>query len=393
MRKSKTLYLLSATFPYGSRETFLEAEIKYLSSVFQRIVIIPLAGNIKNRREIPSNCIALNPIIENRFKQYLHLFSLKGFRLFVGDFFKKRVWCNKQRLKSWSIAYILFNNYICSKQIKIMLRELASDDVVYSYWGKGGCYLAPILKGKAKIVSRFHGEWDLWEESSGNYAPVRNIVANSLSLAVFISLKGEIYFKQRYNCPTLVSRLGTINSGNISEKSSDGVLRIVSCSSVYQLKRVPLIYQAIQLIEDIPIEWTHIGGGVDFEKLKIQVKTTRDNVSIRLLGEVPNKEVLNYYKNEPVDLFINVSANEGVPVSIMEAISYNIPVIATDVGSSSEIVTPETGLLISANPTFIEIKKAILKVASLSIIPRLFWEKNYNADINYRLFAKTLFEL
>ena len=42
----------------------------------------------------------------------------------------------------------------------------------------------------------------------------------------------------------------------------------------------------------------------------------------------------------------------------MEEISYNIPVIATDVGSSSEIVTPETGLLISANPTLIEIKKA-----------------------------------
>ena len=45
----------------------------------------------------------------------------------------------------------------------------------------------------------------------------------------------------------------------------------------------------------------------------------------------------------PVDLFLTVSANEGIPVSIMEAQSFGIPVIATDVGGISEIVNNVNG--------------------------------------------------
>lgn len=55
------------------------------------------------------------------------------------------------------------------------------------------------------------------------------------------------------------------------------------------------------------------------------------------------------YSEHPVDVFINLSTNEGVPVSIMEAISFDIPIVATDVGGTSEIVTDETGILVSSN--------------------------------------------
>ena len=94
-----------------------------------------------------------------------------------------------------------------------------------------------------------------------------------------------------------------------------------------------------------------------------------------------------------MDMFINVSANEGVPVSIMEAISYDIPVVATNVGGTSEVVTPETGLLLSSNPSPKEIKEAMLKINTLNLSPREFWARNYNADVNYRSFAQMLSEL
>ncbi|NMC40567.1 MAG: glycosyltransferase, partial [Bacteroidales bacterium] len=44
--------------------------------------------------------------------------------------------------------------------------------------------------------------------------------------------------------------------------------------------------------------------------------------------------------------FINVSSSEGVPVSVMEALSFGIPVIATDAGGTSEIVNNTNGRLI-----------------------------------------------
>ena len=46
------------------------------------------------------------------------------------------------------------------------------------------------------------------------------------------------------------------------------------------------------------------------------------------------------------DLFVNMSLSEGIPVSIMEAISFGIPIIATNVGGNAEIVNDETGVLI-----------------------------------------------
>lgn len=393
MDNNRTLYLLTATFPYGTKENFLEIEIDYLCKFFDKVVIIPLIGSTSAVRRVPVNCIVELPIINNKLTQYLHLFSLKSASVFFKDFFLNKVFINKERLKTWFIAYVLTNNYLQSQQVKTMMKNIRSNDVVYSYWGKGGCYLAPIYKGKALFVSRFHGEWDLWEESSGNYAPIRKSVVEALKLAIFISKKGELYFKERYLCPTVVSRLGCINPNLIAAKSRDGVIRIVSCSSVYPLKRVPLIFNALQLIKDREIIWTHIGGGVDFEKLEKIVAFTNKNIHVKLLGQLSNPEVLNYYASNPVDVFINVSTNEGIPVSIMEAISYNIPVIGTNVGGTSEIVTHETGILLSPNPSLNEIKEAILKINSLNMEPRAFWKKYYNAEDNYSVFAKILLDL
>ena len=52
-----------------------------------------------------------------------------------------------------------------------------------------------------------------------------------------------------------------------------------------------------------------------------------------------------------IDIFINLSTTEGLPVSIMEAMSYGIPVIATNVGGTSEIVDNESGILIDIDFT------------------------------------------
>jgi glycosyltransferase involved in cell wall biosynthesis len=47
------------------------------------------------------------------------------------------------------------------------------------------------------------------------------------------------------------------------------------------------------------------------------------------------------------DIFINPSYSEGLPISILEAGAVGLPVIATDVGGTKELIFPhQTGLLI-----------------------------------------------
>lgn len=126
------------------------------------------------------------------------------------------------------------------------------------------------------------------------------------------------------------------------------------------------------------------------------------NSSVRcfLPGQLAPPEIFNFYKSMPVDLFLTVSANEGIPVSIMEAQSFGIPVIATAVGGIPEIVNNINGLLLSANPSPLEIAEAIFKAFSEKEIwgkkrmySRRNWEENYNAEKNYNAFAAELLSL
>lgn len=68
------------------------------------------------------------------------------------------------------------------------------------------------------------------------------------------------------------------------------------------------------------------------------------------MGFIPNENVQEFYATHTVGAFLNVSESEGVPVSIMEAQSYGIPVIATDVGGTAEIVHDrQNGVLLDSD--------------------------------------------
>ena len=61
-----------------------------------------------------------------------------------------------------------------------------------------------------------------------------------------------------------------------------------------------------------------------------------------------------------LDGLINVSESEGLPVSMMEAQMAGLPVIGTDVGGVSEIVRPDTGILLPKDFTQDQFDAAVL---------------------------------
>ncbi|MEG1497600.1 MAG: glycosyltransferase, partial [Clostridiales bacterium] len=94
--------------------------------------------------------------------------------------------------------------------------------------------------------------------------------------------------------------------------------------------------------------------------------------------------------------------SEGIPVSIMEAISFGIPVIATDVGGVNEIVyNDQNGILLDKDFSDNQLIEAINKFAFMPNDEYLkyrdnarnIWEKNYDAEKNYTEFLNEISRL
>jgi colanic acid/amylovoran biosynthesis glycosyltransferase len=195
----------------------------------------------------------------------------------------------------------------------------------------------------------------------------------------------------------IVSRLGIINNLPRPKHSNDKIFRIVSCSSVIALKRIDCLIKALQLIDDLAIEWTHIGSGDLFDTINDLAKITlcyKKNIRYIFKGFMENNKILNFYSNNYIDVFINASSTEGLPVSIMEAFSFGIPAIAPNTGGINEIVNERNGILLEVNPAPEIISSAIKKIAALPESEKfklrenayLTWKEKFHAEKNYNDF-------
>jgi glycosyltransferase involved in cell wall biosynthesis len=196
-----------------------------------------------------------------------------------------------------------------------------------------------------------------------------------------------------------VYRLGVPVHTDITPASGDGVLRIVSCSWLIPRKRVHLIIQSLQAYLEtaqVRVEWVHIGDGYLKKKLeKYAAKAfSKKNIIYAFKGYMENEEIFEYYRTHSVDLFMHVSSSEGVPVSIMEALSFGIPVLASNSGGVAEIVDEHNGHLVDLSAGPEDIAECI---GTLSLfrdpetrkrIKTILYE-TYSAEKNYPEFIRT----
>jgi glycosyltransferase involved in cell wall biosynthesis len=309
------------------------------------------------------------------------------------------VWHRRTHVK-WPALYhsILFG--ISLSQSPTLRSALDDDEVettVYSFWGLGPALCIPWLPSRIhRVVVRLCG-YDLYEERSG-YIPLRPVVLGDADAVLSVSQHGRDYLVDRY--PWLradrvhASRLGTTDAGLPVDRDRGTGFVIVSCSAVIPLKRVERILDALPLVTSRPLTWVHLGGGEGLQNLRDRVAAASTDATIDLRGFVSHSDVVEFYQQNQVDLFLNVSTTEGIPVSVMEAMSFGIPIVATDVGGTSEIVGADKGSGVLIAPDFrdTDLAAAIDSVLQHreSYDPRRAWELLSDADQNARLAAQLI---
>lgn len=86
-----------------------------------------------------------------------------------------------------------------------------------------------------------------------------------------------------------------------------------------------------------------VGDGNYRRELELSCQWLINSGKITFYGE--RKDVIDIL--EESDIFVNPSYSEGLPTSVMEAASVGLPIVATDVGGTNEIISNmESGLLI-----------------------------------------------
>jgi glycosyltransferase involved in cell wall biosynthesis len=194
--------------------------------------------------------------------------------------------------------------------------------------------------------------------------------------------------------------LGVPLEASLSKPSPSGRVHVVSVSFCLPVKRIERIIDGVATFArenpGVTVKWTHVGGGPLLDDTRALAKSRLDgqkNLSFEFMGYVPHENVRSVFLDEPVDVLINTSESEGTPVSMMEAMSAGVPVVAPDVGGISYVVSTRCGALMSSSPNGREIAAAIARVALGSERDELRWnardviEKRFDASRNYRSFV------
>ncbi|NUU97733.1 glycosyltransferase [Marinitoga sp. 1138] len=401
--KKPTMFLFTIKFPYDKGEEFLENEIPIISKYFD-IIIVPYNKG-KEIRRIPKNVKVDDFFAEIKSKKNILFYGIMKNRYIIKEFIDSKNIYFYKSIKYFGLEEIFkkwFEQY----------KNISSNIIFYSYWMTEAAYALGKLRRKLSqrniLISRAH-RFDLYEYLyKGNYLPLRKKILKNIDKVFCVSENGKNYLLKKYPQYTEkieISRLGVMPQNKTNEPSKDGNLRIVTCSYLKPVKRVHLVIDALSILSKKikkNIIWTHIGDGPLEEELKSRAqKLDSANIFYKFSGRMENKDVQKYYRENPIDLFLNVSESEGLPVSIMEALSFGIPVMATAVGGTPELVDDKVGKLLPADLTpdilaesikeFINLSDEEIELKRKNALKR--WNEKVNAIKNYEDFSKRILEL
>ena len=411
----KKLFLVTTGFPYPAKsmETYLETETQYYDS-FGEVNIISLGvrrRTLEEKRTINCACkVKVFPIIFSSKLAYI----INGISAFYDrNFYREILELQKNRRLNFKrlIRLIIYISRSHSdvrkikKTLNLNKKKPVKDAIIYCYRFEYQPYVALLLAkyfDNPTLITRAH-RYDLYEErNSDHYIPARRLLLSEFRKVYLISKDGYDYLEGKfpeYKDKIAISRLGTQDNGIKKYDNKGSCFRIVSCSNITPVKRVDRIISTLSKVKTQNIEWTHFGSGEEESKMKeMSFEMLRENVKVIFMGRVDNKKVLEFYRCNAINLFINLSDSEGIPVSIMEAMSFGIPCIATNVGGTSEIVEDGINGYLINDESDEYIADRVDFIASMNTelyeqfrnSARNTWKQKYNAENNYRTFIEEI---
>jgi glycosyltransferase involved in cell wall biosynthesis len=399
---STDLVLLTARYPFDDHEAVLDPEVAILARRFRRVFVVPSHGGERIRplpapvelRELPW----FGPWSAGA--KVRALLSLDAVRALLPSL--RRRSRRRAYRANWRFYLDLLGIHLLKTRAleRFVADEGLEDAIFYDYWFENSTLSLALLRRSGLVhtaVSRAHN-FDIYDEDWEQGAvPFAEFKASALDRIFPVSRHGERYLAEHLPvaAKTTVARLGVQAQDPAPTPPSDVPL-IVSCAWLHPRKRIHLIPEVLARL-DGPVRWIHFGDGSERGRVETAAAVLPDRVEWELRGEVENRDVIDFYRRHRVDALLSLSVSEGVPVAMMEAQSFGIPIVAVAVRGVPDIVTESTGVLLDEDAGIEEMAAGLARALERNRFDRsrvlAFFRDHFEASRNYSDFADALIAL
>lgn len=370
------LAVLTASFPIGPVEGFLVEELDSLAALGCHVLVVPLWPRHSTKCSDSGGFTKLNGKVDFEIR------PLIDFRMFFS--FISACIAHPLIITKWLIQIILFGGRlpVRLKNIAVVPKaawlaaKLRDKNIehIHAHWAATPSTCAAIAAELAGIEwSMTCHRWDIYEN---NLLALKGRLAKFVR---FISLKGQA---DAIDMGVPKEKAKLIRMGvKLPETAPTVVFAQQNSFVVFCAANLIAVKGHIHLIEavarlteqgyDVSL-WLAGDGELRSELEQFAVKQGI-RAKVRFLGFMDHTSLLTLYQNENIDLFVLPSItigqghHEGVPVALMEAMSYGIPVVSTQTGSIEELLPRELGVTVPERDSIAlaRIIEAILKQPEL----------------------------
>jgi colanic acid/amylovoran biosynthesis glycosyltransferase len=235
------------------------------------------------------------------------------------------------------------------------VRKLRADHI-HAHWGGTSATLAMVASRVSRVPwSLTVHRWDIREDN------LLRSKARSASFVRAISRDGLQDLERRLDAnaaPRLVLRVGVpLPARTRAPVDRDGrgeALRVLVPANLLEVKGHRYLVEALRLLRSrgTGVVAELAGDGPLRPEIAGQIARANLDDAVRLLGQLSHSELLDRLAGGDCDVVALASAEtasgekEGIPVSFLEAMSYGIPVVGTNVGGIPELLHDGAGLLV-----------------------------------------------
>lgn len=237
-----------------------------------------------------------------------------------------------RKLTTFFKAYIQFWYWMLfHKEITIVHVHGASDA---SFWRKR------IFINIAKLFNKkviFHCHGAEFKRFSNQHKKSVSLTLKKCDCIIALSESWKAWFEEFFHHNNVIVVKNVINEPHENKIKHDKFVLLF----LGRLGKRKGIYDLLNVVTSHKFEFKDklkliLGGDGDIDKIAEIIRKNELNDIVQYKGWVNGKDkidLLNY-----ADAYILPSYNEGLPISILEAMSYSLPIISTNVGGIPEIL-------------------------------------------------------